>query len=79
MSKAYFYTAGCAVCNDAEKTMMGYLDQNKVDVEIVHFGENADRISEAETAGVESVPALVLDDQVYHINYGASMDDVKNG
>ncbi|WP_085992238.1 thioredoxin family protein [Oceanobacillus senegalensis] len=79
MKKAVFYHAGCPVCVDAEKMMLGYLDQSKVDLEIVHFGEDASRIKEAESAGVKSVPALVVDGQTYHINYGASMEDVKNG
>lgn len=78
MAKAVFYHAGCPVCVDAEQAMLNYLDQSKVDVEVVHFGEDASRISEAEQAGVKSVPALVLNGQVYHINYGASMEDVKN-
>jgi len=79
LRKAIFYHAGCPVCVDAEQMMTGYLDQSKMDLEIVHFGEDASRISEAEKAGVESVPALVMDGQVYHINFGASMEDVKNG
>jgi len=79
MKKATFYHAGCPVCVDAEKMMMGYLDQSKVDLEIVHFEEQPSRVSEAEDAGVKSVPALVVDGQTYHINYGASMEDVKNG
>ena len=35
-------------------------------------------VSDAEAAGVQSVPALVLDNNnVLHINFGASMEDVK--
>ncbi|HLR80386.1 MAG TPA: thioredoxin family protein [Bacillota bacterium] len=79
MTKATFYHAGCPVCVDAEKMMLEYIDQSKVDLEIVHFGEDASRIDEAEKAGVKSVPALVIGDNVYHINHGASMDEVKNG
>lgn len=79
MKKATFYHAGCPVCMDAEKMMLGYLDQAKMDLEIVHFGEDSTRINEAESAGVKSVPALVVDGQPYHINYGASMEEVKNG
>ncbi|HLS09168.1 thioredoxin family protein [Lentibacillus sp.] len=79
MSKAIFYHAGCPVCQDAEKNMLKFLDQSKVDLEIVDFNDDSSRISEAESAGVKSVPALVLDGQPYHINYGASMEDVKNG
>lgn len=79
MTKATFYHAGCPICVDAEKMVLDYLDNNKVDLEIVHFGEDASKIAEAESAGVESVPALVMNGQVYHINYGASMEEVKNG
>jgi len=79
LAKAVFYHAGCPVCVDAEQAILNYLDKSKVDLEVVHFGEDASRISEAENAGVKSVPALVVDGQVYHIYYGASMEDVKNG
>ncbi|MCF3944977.1 thioredoxin family protein [Oceanobacillus alkalisoli] len=79
MQKAIFYHAGCPVCVDAEKMVLDYLDDSKVDLEIVHFAEDPSRINEAEEAGVKSVPALVLNGQTYHINYGASMEDVKKG
>ena len=46
-------------------------------IENVRLGERAGRIAEAEAAGVKSVPALVLNDQVFHINFGASIDDLK--
>lgn len=77
MSKAVFYHAGCPVCVEAEQKVAEAIDKNKYDLEIVHFGEAADRIAEAEKAGVKSVPALVLDGQVFHINFGASLEDVK--
>ena len=53
------------------------INQNDYDVEYIHFAEDPNRINEAESAGVRSVPALVLNDQVFHINFGASMEDVK--
>ncbi|HRP90924.1 MAG TPA: thioredoxin family protein [Edaphocola sp.] len=47
-------------------------------VEIVHIGEDRNRIAEAENAGVKSVPALLTPNgNVLHINFGASMADVK--
>jgi hypothetical protein len=47
-------------------------------VEVVNIGENKARISEAEQAGVKSVPALVTPNgNTLHINFGASMADVK--
>lgn len=79
MKKAIFYHAGCAVCLDAERMVLEHLDETKVDLEIVHFGEEPSRIEEAESFGVKSVPALVLDGKTYHINFGASIEDVKNG
>lgn len=39
MAKATFYHAGCAICVDAEKMVLDYLDPSKVDVEVVHVGE----------------------------------------
>lgn len=78
MKKAVFYHAGCPVCADAEKMVLDYLDSSKVEVELVHLGEEQDKIKAAEDLGVQSVPALVIDNNVYHINYGAGMEDVKN-
>ena len=74
---AKFYHAGCPVCVDAEQMILNAVDKQRYDVEVVHLGTSADRISEAENAGVKSVPALVMDDQVYHINFGASIEDLK--
>lgn len=79
MSKAVFYHAGCPVCVDAEQVVVEYLDKSKVDMEIVHLGTERNRIEEAEKLGIKSVPALVIDGNVYHINYGASLEDVKKG
>ena len=79
MAKAVFYHAGCPVCVDAEQVVLQYLDPSKVSVEVVHFGTDRSRIEEAESAGVVSVPALVLEGNVYHINFGASLEDAKKG
>ncbi len=76
-SKAVFYHAGCPVCVSAEQQVLDIVDKAKVQLEVVHFGNAKDRIAEAEKAGVKSVPALVIGGNVLHINYGASMDDVK--
>lgn len=77
LSKAVFYHAGCPVCVDAEQGLAHALDPARFDAEIVNFAETPDRIGEAEAAGVVSVPALVVDGQVFHINFGASLADVK--
>jgi len=77
MSTAIFYHAGCPVCLGAEQLVADAIDRSKYQVEVVHLGEQADRIAEAESAGVKSVPALVLNDNVFHINFGASIDDLK--
>lgn len=78
LTKVKFYHAGCAVCVDAEQMVLNYLDRTKVDVEVVHLGQDRSRIEEAEQLGVKSVPALVVNNQVFHINFGASMESVKN-
>ncbi|MEZ4536996.1 MAG: thioredoxin family protein [Cyanobacteriota/Melainabacteria group bacterium] len=76
--KAIFYHAGCPVCVSAEQGVLGTIDRNKVNLEVVHLGETPNRIQEAERLGVNSVPALVInEDQVFHINFGASLEDVK--
>jgi len=77
MKKAIFYHAGCPVCVEAEGMVAQAIDRSKYELEIVHFAQHPDRVVEAETAGVKSVPALLLDSQVFHINFGASMADVK--
>lgn len=76
MSKSVFYHAGCPVCVSAEHDIVNLLGSDKV--EVVHFGSDKSRIEEAENAGVKSVPALVTPNgNVLHINFGASMADVK--
>ena len=76
-TKAIFYHAGCPVCVDAERAFAEALDSSRYDVEIVHLGEAKGRVAEAEAAGVKSVPAFVIDGQPYHVNFGASLDDLK--
>lgn len=76
MKKAVFYHAGCPVCVSAEKQFVGALDKS-YQVEIVHLGQAKDRVGEAEKAGVKSVPALVMDGQAFHINFGAALADLK--
>lgn len=76
-SKATFYHAGCNVCVSAEQALGQALDPARYEVEIVDFNSAPGRIPEAEAAGVQSVPAYVIDGQPYHINFGASMAAVK--
>lgn len=75
--KAVFYHAGCPVCVEAEQKVALALNPEQYDVEIVHLGENTSRLGEAETAGVKSVPALVLEGSPFHINHGADLSALK--
>lgn len=76
MSKSVFYHAGCPVCLSAEQDIISLIGSENVDV--VHLGEQQDRIGEAEARGVKSVPALFTPNgNVLHLNYGASMAEVK--
>ena len=43
-TKAIFYHAGCPVCVDAEQMIVDTIDQNRFDVEVVHLGEDKNRI-----------------------------------
>ena len=76
-TKAIYYHAGCPVCVSAEQGVAAALDPARFDVEIVHLGEQKDRVAEAEAAGVQSVPALLIGEKPYHINFGASLSALK--
>ncbi|MEP2446432.1 MAG: thioredoxin family protein [Balneola sp.] len=76
MNKSIFYHAGCPVCVSAENDILDLIGSENV--EVVDLGKERDKISEAEQAGVKSVPALVTPTgNTLHINFGASMADVK--
>lgn len=76
-TKAVFYHAGCPVCLAAEDNVAQAIDLARYDLETVHLGNDRARLAAAEAAGVKSVPALVLDGQPFHINFGASLADLK--
>ena len=76
--QATFYHAGCPVCVDAETQFASALNPESYAVEIVHLGTAPDRFAEAEEAGVASVPAMVVDGKPFHINFGASLADLKS-
>lgn len=76
-TKAKFYHAGCPVCQQAELNIAASLDPERFDVDIIHLGENKSLVQGAEKEGVKSVPALVIDGDVYHINLGADLTALK--
>lgn len=76
-TKAVFYHAGCPVCVDAEQNLAHALDPNQFQLEVVHLGESRSRVAEAERLGVKSVPALAIEANVFHINFGAPLDALK--
>ncbi|KPE50931.1 thioredoxin [Chryseobacterium indologenes] len=76
MKKSVFYHAGCPVCVSAEHDIVNLIGAENV--EIIHLGNDRGKIEEAEKAGIQSVPALVTPNgNVLHINFGASLEDVK--
>jgi glutaredoxin 3 len=76
MKKAIFYHAGCPVCVSAEQDILNLIPPDKVTV--VHLGSEKLKVQEAEAAGVQSVPALVLaNGNVLHINFGAAIGELK--
>ncbi len=76
-SEATFYHAGCPVCVAAEQTVANAIDKSRYELRVVHLGEAKDQIAQAEKAGVKSVPALVIDGAPFHINFGASLADLR--
>jgi glutaredoxin 3 len=76
MKKSVFYHAGCPVCVSAEQDIVSLIGSDNV--EIVHLSHQRNRIAEAEAKGIKSVPALLTPNgNVLHLNFGASMADVK--
>ncbi len=76
MNKSIFYHAGCPVCVSAEQEILDLVGIDKV--EVIHLGEEQNKVSNAEIAGVKSVPALVTPTgNVLHINFGAALTDLK--
>ena len=71
--KVTFYHAGCPVCVSAELSVADAMDPTRFDVESVHLGDAPARLAEARAAGVQSVPALVIDGTAFHINHGADL------
>jgi glutaredoxin len=77
-TSATFYHAGCPVCVLAEQQLADAIDPARFDLEVVHLGEAKSRIAEAEAAGIQSVPALVIGGQPFHINFGAAIADLNS-
>jgi hypothetical protein len=76
MKKSVFYHAGCPVCISAEHDIVTLVGASNL--EIVHLGEDRSQLDTAENVGVKSVPALVTPTgNVLHLNFGASMEDVR--
>ena len=76
MEKSVFYHAGCPVCLSAEQEIVPLIGNENV--EVVHLGEQRNRIAEAEAKGVKSVPALLTPTgNILHLNFGSSLADVK--
>ncbi len=75
-TKAIFYHAGCPVCLSAEQNIASAIDGSRYDLEIVHLGNQKEKINDAKASGVQSVPVLVIDNKPFHINFGASLADL---
>lgn len=75
-SKATFYHAGCPVCISAEQNLVRGLDPARYELEMIHLGEHKEKVADARAQGVQSVPALILEDQLFHINFGAALADL---
>jgi glutaredoxin len=75
-TKATFYHAGCPVCLSAEQSIASAIDGSRYDLETVHLGNQKEKINAAKASGVQSVPALAIDNKPFHINFGASLTDL---
>jgi len=77
MSSIIYYHAGCPVCIEAERTVVSEL-QKVSDVTIVNLGEDKTSLADAKSAGVQSVPALVINGLSFHINFGAALSALES-
>jgi glutaredoxin len=75
-TKAIFYHAGCTVCLSAEQNIAAAIDGSRYDLEIIHLGNQKEKIHDAKVSGVRSVPALVIDNKPFHINFCANLTDL---
>lgn len=78
MSNAIFYRAGRPVCLGAEHRLLGTFDRAKYRIDPVHPGEQPSRIGEAEAVGIKSVPAILMNSQIFHIDFGAALANLKS-
>ena len=78
-TKAIFYMgkADCSVCEHADEAIVRHLNPDRYAVETVDLSADPKQIDVAERAGVQTVPALVIDGQVFHINFGADLATVR--
>lgn len=77
MAKSIFDQARCPESLSAEHDILNLIGTDNV--KIVYIDGDRNRISEAEKAGVKSVPAsLTPIRKILHIKFGASMADVKS-
>lgn len=76
-NEAKFYHAGCPVSIDAETMILETIDKDRFEIEVIHLGDQPERISEAESKGIKSVPALSVGSSAFHINFGASIEDLR--
>lgn len=74
--KAIWYHAGCDVCVSADNNLVAALDPQKLDIERVDVGRARARIAEAKLRGVKTLPALVVGNDIFHVNFGANLSDL---
>lgn len=74
--KATFYMVGCPVCISVEERVTRAIDASRYEIERVNLEQDRSRISEAQRAGVQSVPALVIDNLPFHINAATKLTEI---
>lgn len=74
--KATFYMTGCPVCISVEERVTRAIDASRYQIERVNLLQDRGRIDEARRAGVESVPALVIENTLFHINAVAKLAEI---
>jgi glutaredoxin len=79
MKRAVYYHDGSEASERARHGVVEALDRGQYEVEEVDLRKDPGRVGEARTAGVQSVPALVMEGHAFHIDRGNSIDSVGGG
>jgi hypothetical protein len=73
MNQAIFYRAGCPAYQAAEQMPIKTINTAQYQLKMLRLKEQLSKLSAAQRSGVKSVSALVLNQRIDQINFGAAL------